>query len=128
MAARNSSRGTRLSGRSGGNRPRTHPTAKPRRKPAPPKPPKLRKDARPPYISPTQVLRETRDGMPTTELQMIRVGLETASAVIAVCATALEAQAADSDADIAIVLHRCVISTLERQADRIDSLLKGGEA
>ena len=35
MAARNSSRGTRLSGRSGGNRPRTHPTPNPRRKPAP---------------------------------------------------------------------------------------------
>jgi phage FluMu protein gp41 len=36
MATRHSSRGTRRSGRlSGGNRPRTHPTPKPRRKPAP---------------------------------------------------------------------------------------------
>ena len=42
MAARNSSRGTRLSGRSGGNRPRTHPTPNPRRKPATPKRSKLR--------------------------------------------------------------------------------------
>jgi hypothetical protein len=65
-----------------------------------------------------------KDGAPTMTLQMVQAGLETASALISVCANALEAQAADSDTDVAIVLQRCALDTLGRQMDRIELLLK----
>ena len=59
-------------------------------------------------------------------LQMVQTGLETASALVSVCASVLDTQTADSDRDAAIVLQRCVLETLERQRERIESLLKEG--
>jgi hypothetical protein len=142
MATRNDSRGTRRSGRSGGNRPRTHPTPEARRKPVPPKPSKLHtaadalRDAR--HVSshtrlaeqfrvnPTQAVREMRNGVPATVLRQISRELEVAQAVVYLCAATLRGQAADSDIDVALSLQRCVGDELDRQIERIGELLEGG--
>jgi hypothetical protein len=80
-------------------------------------------------ISPTQAVREMRDGVPTTELTLIRNELETATTVSQVCADALKATSTDETiAAIALVLERCVCGIVEQQMDRITSLLKGGAA
>lgn len=114
---------------------------KPRRKPTAPKPSKLRtaaealrdfaralapRAADPPHISPTQAVREMRDGVPTTTLQGVQAGLETVSALITVCADVLDARMVDAERDVAIVLQRCALDTLARQKERIESLLNEG--
>ena len=67
---------------------------------------------------------DARNGAPTMTLQMIQAGLETASALVSICADVLDTQMADSDRDVAIVLQRCVLNTLMRQQERIELLLK----
>jgi hypothetical protein len=74
-------------------------------------------------VSPTQAIREMRDGVPTTALEEIHHKLEIAGAVAYICAATLRAQAADYDTDIALCLQRCVGDEIDRQMGQIDGLL-----
>jgi hypothetical protein len=103
MATRNHSRGTRLSGREGGNRPRTHP------------PQSLKRPTVP-------QLRETAATV-RSELTDVRLRLAVAMSAAYLVSAALKGQEADSDSDSARVLQRCVGDTLDRQIERIDRLL-----
>jgi hypothetical protein len=110
MADRNSSRRTRQSGRSGGNRPRTHPKGSQGRRPG-------RKSARAPAPPPrksTKVL---------VALENIRLHLEIAMAAAIVTSLALEKQNAEGDPDAALILKRCVADELSSQLDRLDHIL-----
>jgi hypothetical protein len=106
---------------------KAHPPKKPRRKPAPEPSAGDRGRRAEGILKAARAAEPVRkDGAPTKTLQLVQAGLETASALVSVCAEALEAQAADSDTDVAIVLQRCALDTLGRQMDRIELLLKGG--
>ena len=73
--------------------------------------------------SPTDVLRESRDGMPTAALTEIYHKLTVVRATAYVCASALEHEAADEDVDVGLVLQRSVGDELDRQLERLDQLL-----
>ena len=106
---------------------KAHPTKKPRRKPAPKPSADDRGRGAEAILKAARVAEPAcKDGAPTMTLQLVQAGLETATALISVCAGALEAQAADSDTDVAIVLQRYALDTLARQQDRIELLLKNG--
>jgi len=79
--------------------------------------------AKQPYISATEVLREIRDSVPTTELQEIRRKLDIASAVAYICAAALKTQTAENDIDVALALQRCCGDVLFEQTQQISRLL-----
>jgi len=73
-----------------------------------------------------QVQKHTQPSEPGAVLSDIRLRLTIALAATAVCSAALRAQRADSDEDAAVVLQRCVGDELDRQIERIGSLLAGG--
>jgi hypothetical protein len=77
-------------------------------------------------ISPTQVLREIRDGVPVTELREIHDRLDVALSVVSLCAAVLQVQMADYDADVAAALKHCVGDILDTQMERITTLIEGG--
>lgn len=79
-------------------------------------------------ISPTQVLREMRDGAPITELREIHDRLDVALSVVSLCAAVLQVQMADYDADVAASLKHCVGDILDTQMERITTLIKGDAA
>ena len=56
-------------------------------------------------------------------LSDIRRRLEVAMAVTTCISASLAAQHADTDADAALALQRCVADELDRQIERLDSLL-----
>ena len=76
-----------------------------------------------PRISPTQAVREMRDGIPATTLRHIRAGLQRARIAAIVCAQILRTQAADYDTDVALTLRDCVARELFRQMVHIARLL-----
>ena len=112
-----------------------------RRKPAPPRPTKLRtgshaeailkatRAAEParapdqPYISPTQAVREMRDGVPATELREIRRQLDFALSCVIVVRHALIEQNVELDHDAARILRLYVGDELDSQIERISQLL-----
>jgi hypothetical protein len=111
---------------------------KPRRKPAPPKPSKLRKAAgalrdaervraagaaEQFRVSPTQAVREMRDGVPATALRAIRRCLELIQSSVIVVSHALREQNCELDDDADRVLTRHVSDALMDQIESIDSLL-----
>jgi hypothetical protein len=110
MADRDSSRRTRQSGRSGGNRPRTHPKRPQGRRPGP----KSARVSAPPPRKSTKVL---------ADLTNMRFHLEIAMAAAIVTSLALEKQNAEVDPDAALILRRCVADELSRQLDRLDHIL-----
>jgi hypothetical protein len=55
-------------------------------------------------------------------LSDIGLRLKVAMAATVVCGAALKSQNADSDADAAVVLQRCVADELDRQIERLDIL------
>ena len=145
MAVRNSirSEGVRKPPRRGGNRPRTHPTPKPLRKPGPPKPPKPRtagdalraikharssQSAEPLQTSPTQAMREMRDGMSVTALRDIRKSLELIQSTAIVVAHALREQNIELDGDAADVLRRYVSDPLQDHIEGMNSWIDGVES
>ena len=81
-----------------------------------------------PYISPTQAVREMRDGVPATELREIHDQLDVALSVVSLCAAVLQVQMADYDADVAASLKHCVGDILDTQMERITTLIEGGAA
>ena len=81
---------------------------KPRRKPAPPKPSKV---------------RTATDSQHDTALRQIRNRLEIAMSVAYVTGAALKDQGADVDQEAALALQRCVGDELDQQIERIDSLI-----
>ena len=141
MAGANSSRPKRRNTRLGGNRPRTHPTPKARRKPVPPKPSKfhtaadVRRDAvgfratgsaEQFRVSPTQAVREMRDGVPATALRQIQDRLELIRATAIVVGHALKEQNCELDTDAARVLMRHVSDALTAEMIEIGLLIHGG--
>lgn len=110
MADRDSSRRTRRSGRLGGNRPRTHPKGA-----------QSRPQRNPMRVSATTSRYSTKV-LPT--LANIRAHLGIAMAAAAVASLALKRQNAEGDADVALLLQRCVADGLSRQLDRLDHILK----
>jgi hypothetical protein len=142
MAARNSSRGTRLSGRSGGNRPRTHPTPQTKRMPVTPKRSKLHtastgdrrrrakailkaaRAAEPARAADEHLrTRATRDGMPADELLGIRRRLKLVQSCTLVVEAALRDQNCELDSNAADILATHVIDVLHIQILKIDRLL-----
>jgi hypothetical protein len=81
------------------------------------------KTAKQPYISPTQAVREMREGVPATELRHIRNKLEVIQSSAIVVAYALIEQNAEVDDEAARVLRNHVSDALEDQIENIDSLL-----
>lgn len=79
-----------------------------------------------PRISPTQAVREIRDGVPTAALNHLRSKLNNARSAARVCADILQAQAADLDGEVALTLERCVCSELAAQIRHINRLLDAG--
>ena len=128
VATRNHSRGTRLIGRSGGNRPRTHPTPKPRRKPVLQRPSRLRTagDAlrHAERIQTDGSCKKSGLGALTGALCGIRERLEAALSVASLCVIALKGQAADHDIDIALCLECCVEQVISDQMEHIDNVVK----
>jgi hypothetical protein len=57
-------------------------------------------------------------------LECIRLDLQGAMASAVVCRTALAAQNADYDNEIALVLQRGVVDELDRQIRKVDTVLK----
>src|SRR6185312_992964 len=114
MATRNHSRGTRLSGRSGGNRPRTHPPPKPRRKPAPKTPPKVGAADAAPYRV---------NGVAATALRGIRKDIELILSHVIVVEHALLEQNVELDDDAALVLRAHVGDPLQGEIEAIGRLL-----
>jgi hypothetical protein len=122
MATRNHSRGTRHSGRSGGNRPRTHPTTPKPSARGSRTPTKLtardmqeRLMRRPPTKLPpgltVEMLRDARDARPRlkgTEVTAAVRRLLNIHAVITTAGLALRQQNAEHDRDISITLIRAV--------------------
>jgi hypothetical protein len=110
MADRDSSRRTRQSGRLGGNRPRTHPKG-------PQGGRSDRKSGRAPARPPSNSTKVRAD------LANIRARLGVALAVVTVASMALKHQNAEADADVALLLQRCVADELFNQLDRLDHIL-----
>ena len=123
MATRNSSRGTRRSGRlSGGNRPRTHPTPKPRREPAPEPSSGDRGRRAEAILEAARAAEPARKGavkpatagesvsVSATALREIRKILVTTRAVVASCARALDSYP-DTD-DVQLTLEENVVQKL----------------
>lgn len=79
-------------------------------------------------VSPTDVLRETRDGMPVSELRHLRNMLEVIQSSAIVVARALQKQNALVDDDAARVLRHHVSDALMDQIQSLDKMLKGGAA
>lgn len=74
--------------------------------------------------SPTEVLRESRDGIPSAALTEMRRKLMVVRATAYVCASALAHEAADEDVDVGLVLQRSVGDELDRQLERLDQILE----
>jgi hypothetical protein len=74
-------------------------------------------------VSPTQAVREMRDGVPATALRHIRRNLELIQSVAIVVAHALREQNVELDDDAADVLRRHVSDALQDQIEGMDSLL-----
>jgi hypothetical protein len=81
--------------------------------------------AEPLQMSPTQLVRDMRNGMPTTVLNYIRKNLELIQSAAIVVAHALREQNVELDDDAADVLRRHVSDALQDQIESIDSLLGG---
>ena len=79
-------------------------------------------------ISPTQVVREMREGVPVTALREIHDQLDVALSVVSLCAAVLQVQMADYDADVAASLKHCVGDILDTQMERLTTLIEGGGA
>jgi hypothetical protein len=62
--------------------------------------------------------------IPLTELTDIRRRLDVVRAIAYVCSAALEHQDADADMDVSRVLQRAVGDELDRQIERLDTLLR----
>ena len=78
------------------------------------------------HLVPTDRRGATEASEPPATLLDISLRLKVAMAVVAVCGIALKNQYADNDADVAVVLQRCVADELDRQIGRIDQLAAGG--
>ena len=76
-------------------------------------------------LTPTQEVREMRDGVPATALHYIRKNLELIQSTAIVVAHALREQNVQLDDDAADVLRRHVSDELQDQIEGIDSLLGG---
>ena len=74
-------------------------------------------------VNPTQVLREIRDGVPSTELHEIRQRLGLISSCVIVVQHALTEQSGMLDDDAALVLQRHVSDPLHIQLMKLDRLL-----
>ena len=74
-------------------------------------------------LTPTQAIREMRDGVPSRALSRIRASLIFARSVANDCETILKKQAADLDLDVAVTLRSCVSDELSDQIKQIDRLL-----
>jgi hypothetical protein len=109
MATENHSRPTPENGDEGGNRPRTHPTIT--QAPASPKSAKAFKSSTPP----------TLPGI-GADLRNIQQQLTLVMSLVIVSTGALEAQNADNDLEIAMVLKRSVAPALYNQIERIAAL------
>jgi hypothetical protein len=111
---------------------------KPRREPAAPKLSKLRtvadalrdfarapapRPADSPDISPTQAVREMRDGVPATELREIRRQLDLICSCVIVVRHALAEQNVVLDRDAALILQWHASDPLYVLGQRIDALL-----
>jgi len=107
MATRDSSGAERRRVRLDGNRPRTHPSPKPRRKPAR-KSLKSKADA---------LGRRLQDSL----ADIVR-HLEVISAVAVTAEVALRAQNCEQDADIALCLRHGVVDALTTQIERMSRL------
>jgi hypothetical protein len=106
MATRNDSRGTRRIGRSGGNRPRTHPE-----RPAPGRVSMIRCGSLQAFSAPATLVD-------------IGFRLEIVAAVAAVTVAASKSQPADADA----ALQRCVCEVLAVQIDRLREFMDKARA
>ena len=113
-------------------------SSKAKRKPSPPRSPKFRtvadvlrrakrirgtKAAKRLRVSPQQVLREIRDGVPSTELHEIRRRLELILSCTQVVGFALSEQNCQLDIDAARILGTHVTDALHVQIMKIDRLL-----
>jgi hypothetical protein len=85
------------------------------------------RSADPLQMSPTQLVRDMRDGMPTTVLHYIRKNLKLIQSAAIVVAHALREQNVELDDDAADVLRRHVSDSLQDQIETIDSLIGGSE-
>ena len=83
--------------------------------------------AEPLQMSPTQLVRDMRNGMPTTVLHYIRKNLKLIQSAAIVVAHALREQNVELDDDAADVLRRHVSDCLQDQIETIDSLIGGSE-
>jgi hypothetical protein len=107
MAARNDSRGARTIVRSGGNRSRTHPSPRPRRKPA-----------RNPFASKAGPRgRDLQDPLADITRRLKVIG-----AVAVTAEVALRTQNCEQDADIADCLRHGVVDALTTQIERLSRL------
>jgi hypothetical protein len=102
MAARNSSRGARRRGRSGGNRPRTDPPRSAKEKPAAKGP------------SATELL--------IREIRLLALRLEVIYRTAVTVEMALRYQNADQDADVADCLRHAVCEAVWRQSEKAHGL------
>ena len=107
MAARNSSRGTRRSGRVRGNRPPTHPSHSHKRKPATTKLARL-----------TAVLASAAEVLGT-----VCHRLEVVGAVVRMTHLALSAERTGPDLDAALALKRCVSDEIFCRTQNIESVM-----
>jgi hypothetical protein len=71
-------------------------------------------------------IRSVRNRASTDALRDIRRKLEVVMAVVCVSAAALRAQRADDDTEVALCLQRCAGDEIDRQIERLDTLLEGG--
>jgi hypothetical protein len=74
----------------------------------------------------TDAIRVARNRASTDALHDIRRKLEVVMAVVCVSAAALRAQRADDDTEVALCLQRCAGDEIDRQIERLDTLLEGG--
>ena len=74
----------------------------------------------------TDAIRAVRNCASTDALCDIRKKLEVVMAVVCVSAAALRAQRADDDTEVALCLQRCAGDEIDRQIERLDTLLEGG--
>src|SRR5690242_15283718 len=84
---------------------------------------RAREDHRARQLTPTEAIREVRDGVPSSALSRIRASLIFARSVANDCVTILKRQAADLDLDVAVTLRSCVSDELSDQIKQIDRLL-----
>jgi hypothetical protein len=108
------------------SRPRhfTHSKAKPTRRKRKSVTSKSSQTAKQPYVSPTQAVREMRDGAPATALRAIRSHLELANSTAIIVGYALKGgQHNGLEGDAADVLRRYVSDKLFGQIVQINLLL-----